>query len=61
MSVFDQDDREQIKPSPEPAEEPTDGHRTIPLDRDEDGRWLEVGDPRRTEAERRLGRKFEED
>ena len=46
------------KPSPEPAVEPVDHHQG-PLDDDEDGRFLEVGDPRRTEAERRRGRPFE--
>jgi hypothetical protein len=56
--VFDSE-KEWPEPSPEPAVEPVDGHQG-PLDDDEDGRFLEVGDPRRTEAERRRGRPFEE-
>ena len=40
--------------------EPVDGHR-MPLDDLEDGRWLEPDDPRRLEAERRLGRLFDQD
>jgi hypothetical protein len=41
--------------------EPTDAHRAIPLDNDEDGRWLDRDDPRRLAAEERLGRKFDDD
>jgi hypothetical protein len=53
-------DRELPERAPEPATEPVDQHRG-PLDRDEDGRWLNPDDPRRIEAERRLGRSFDAD
>ena len=48
------------EPQPDPEREPVDFHRG-PLDDDEDGRWLERDDPRRLEAERRRGRRFDED
>lgn len=48
-------------PTVEPDEDPADDHRRIPLDNDEDGRWLDPDDPRRVEAEKRLGRLFEEE
>ena len=44
-----------------PETEPVDGHDRIPLDDDEDGRWLDRDDPRRLEAERRRGRLFDQD
>jgi hypothetical protein len=44
--------------TPEPDEEPVDRHLG-PLDDDEDGRWLREDDPRRIEAERRRGRRFD--
>jgi hypothetical protein len=51
------EDRDAVEPAEEPAEEPFDPH-TGPLDDDEDGRFLEENDPRRIEAEARLGRRF---
>ena len=47
-------------PRPDPEREPVDPHRG-PLDDDEDGRWLDRRDPRRIEAERRRGRRFDDD
>jgi hypothetical protein len=49
------------EPTPEPAEEPVDDHRRIPLDDDEDGRWLQRDDPRRLAAEERRGKRFDSD
>ena len=51
-------EREEVEPTPEPEEEPVDHHRG-PLDRDEDGRFLDRDDPRRLEAEERLGKRFD--
>jgi hypothetical protein len=48
-------------PRDDPDEEPEDNHQTIPLDDDEDGRWLDSNDPRRLEAEHRRGRPFDDD
>ena len=44
-----------IQPRPEPGEEPVDRHDTIPLDNDDDVRWLRPDDPRRLEIELRRG------
>jgi hypothetical protein len=48
------------EPADDPKEEPVDRHRG-PLDRDEDGRWLDRDDPRRVEAEKRLGHRFSDE
>lgn len=48
-------------PRDEPEEEVVDSHRGMPLDDDEDGRWLDSDDPRRLEAEHRRGRPFDDD
>lgn len=62
MSPEREDNRRVEWPDParDPDEEPVDHHRG-PLDRDEDGRWLDRDDPRRIAAEERLGRRFEDD
>jgi len=51
-------DHEWPEPREAPAPAPADDHRRIPLDEDEDGRYLEADDPRRLAAERRRGRPF---
>jgi hypothetical protein len=49
-----------VEPTAEPATEPGDPHRG-PLDDDEDGRYLDPGDVRREDAERRRGQPFDQD
>lgn len=44
-----------IQPRPEPGEEPVDRHDVIPLDNEDDVRWLRPDDPRRLEIELRRG------
>jgi hypothetical protein len=46
--------------NPEPDPSPSDMH-VMPLDDEEDGRYLERGDLRRVAAERLRGRSFDED
>jgi len=53
-------DHEWPDPAPDPEHELADPHRP-PLDDDEDGRWLRPEDERRLNAERRRGRRFDED
>jgi len=51
---------EEVKPTPEPEREPFDPH-TMPLDNDDDARFLDPSDSRRLHVERLRGRRFEED
>jgi hypothetical protein len=44
------------EPTPELTDNPSDSHRAIPLDRDEDYVWLDDDDPRRQRALERLSR-----
>jgi hypothetical protein len=61
---FDPDLTEQfnidVKPTPEPDEEPADAHQG-PLDDQEDARYLDPVDPRRRHAEQLRGRPFADD
>jgi hypothetical protein len=49
----------EVEPNPEPAREPFDPHM-IPLEDDDDAKYLQDDDPRRIEVERRRGRAFTE-
>jgi hypothetical protein len=50
----------EIEPNAEPAQPPSDPHEPA-LDDDDDARWLDPGDPRRLDVERRRGRRFDDD
>jgi hypothetical protein len=47
-------------PNPEPRSEPAD-HHEMPLDDDDDARFLRRDDPRRIRVEERRGRRFDTD
>jgi hypothetical protein len=51
------EERREVRPSPEPDHEVSDPH-TPPLDNDDDARWLEENDPRRIRVESHRGRRF---
>jgi hypothetical protein len=61
---FDPDLTEQfnidVKPTPEPDEEPADAHQG-PLDHENDARYLDPVDPRRRKVEQLRGRPFADD
>ena len=46
-------------PNPEPAEQPSDPH-LMPLDDEDDARWLDPIDARRRQIELRRGYRFED-
>jgi hypothetical protein len=51
------DDKPVMVPNPEPMREPFDPHM-MPLDDEDDARYLQFGDPRRLEVERKRGLPF---
>lgn len=53
-------DNEEVEPNPEPAREPFDPHM-MPLDDEEDARFLDPTDSRRLEIERKRGRPFNQE
>jgi hypothetical protein len=48
------DPRKEVTPNPEPLREPFDPHM-MPLDDEDDARYLRADDPRRIEIERKRG------
>ena len=52
--------REDIEPAPEPAEEVSDPHM-MPLDDDDDARFLDPSDSRRRRVEAARGHSFNEE
>jgi hypothetical protein len=52
--------RKEVTPTPEPSREPFDPHM-MPLDNEDDARYLEATDPRRIEIERKRGSHFGSD
>jgi hypothetical protein len=57
---MEQLDKEEVTPTPEPSREPFDPHM-MPLDDDDDARYLDENDTRRKVIEEKRGSKFGRD